>query len=76
VHKEAAKSTTFVMPDSLLNVLLKAVQDQGFSTLLFIVAIWYLQKQIDRLSVKIVECENDRKTLWERMISNNHKNHD
>jgi hypothetical protein len=64
------------MPDSLLNVLLKAVQDQGFSTLLFIVAIWYLQKQIDRLSVKVVECESDRKTLWERMISSNHKNHD
>jgi hypothetical protein len=64
------------MPDSLLNVLLKAVQDQGFSTLLFIVAIWYQQKQIDRLGVKIVECESDRKSLWERMISSNHKNHD
>jgi hypothetical protein len=64
------------MPESLSKILFDSIQNQGFSTVLFIVAIWYLQKQIDRLCIKIIECENDRKTLWERMISNNHKNHD
>ena len=61
------------MTEQLFETFLKGVQDQGFVAILFVIAIWYLQKRLDKLEDKILECENDRKSLWERLISQNHK---
>ena len=61
------------MTEQLFSKFLEGIQDQGFVSLLFVIAIWYLQKRLDKLEEKILECENDRKSLWERLISQNHK---
>ena len=61
------------MTEQLFLTFLKGAQDQGFVAIMFVIAIWYVQKRVDRLEEKIVECENDRKSLWERLISQNHK---
>jgi predicted ABC-type ATPase len=61
------------MTEQLFLTFLKGAQDQGFVAIMFVIAIWYVQKRVDRLEEKILECENDRKSLWERLISQNHK---
>lgn len=61
------------MTEQLFLTFLKGAQDQGFVAIMFVIAIWYLQKRLDKLEEKILECENDRKSLWERLISQNHK---
>ena len=61
------------MTEQLFLTFLNGVQDQGFVAIMFVIAIWYLQKRLDKLEEKIFECENDRKSLWERLISQNHK---
>lgn len=61
------------MTEQLFLTFLKGAQDQGFVAIMFVIAIWYLQKRLDKLEKKIFECENDRKSLWERLISQNHK---
>jgi hypothetical protein len=61
------------MTEQLFLTFLKGAQDQGFVAIMFVIAIWYVQKRVDRLEEKIIECENDRKSLWERLISQNHK---
>lgn len=57
------------MNATLLETFFKGLLDQGFTSVLFVVAIWYLQKQLDKLDSKITECENDRQKLWERISS-------
>lgn len=57
------------MNATLLETFFKGLLDQGFTSVLFVVAIWYLQKQLDKLDAKITECENDRQKLWERISS-------
>ena len=61
------------MTEQLFLTFLNGVQDQGFVASMFVIAIWYVQKRVDRLEEKIVECEDDRKSLWERLISQNYK---
>jgi hypothetical protein len=61
------------MTEQLFETFLRGAQDQGFVAIMFVIAIWYVQKRVDRLEEKIIECENDRKSLWERLISQNHK---
>lgn len=61
------------MTEQLFLTFLKGAQDQGFVAIMFVIAIWYVQKRVDRLEEKSRECENDRKSLWERLISQNHK---
>ena len=61
--------------DDLLKILLKGLQEQGFVALLLVIAIAYLQRRLDNLDKKIMECEQDRKNLWERLLTSKQHEH-
>jgi hypothetical protein len=55
--------------DELFKIFIKGVHEQGFVALMLVIAIIYLQKRLDKLDAKIMECEQDRKNLWERLLT-------
>lgn len=61
--------------EEVVRILLKNIEGQGLVALLLVIAIMYLQKRLDKLESKIMECEEDRKNLWERLLNTNHEHH-
>lgn len=61
--------------DELVRFVIKIVQDQGVMASMLVIAIVYLQKRLDKLESKIMECEQDRKNLWERLIKTTNEHH-
>lgn len=57
------------MNETIFSHFLNGLLEQGFSSILFAIAIWYLQRQLDKLDSKIAECEKDRQKLWEKLTS-------
>lgn len=55
--------------DLLFQKIVEHIAAQGISMMLTCVAVWYLYG-------KIKDCEQDRKALWERLISHADKTHE
>lgn len=61
--------------DDLIKMAINGLREQGFVAVLLVLAIVYLQRRLDKLDAKIMECEEDRKNLWERLLTSHNHEH-
>jgi hypothetical protein len=53
--------------DEFVAKVLTHIFDQGLTVSLLALALYYLHSKLNKLEVKISECEQDRLKLWERI---------
>jgi len=53
--------------DEFIAKVLAHILEQGLTVSLLALALYYLHSKLNKLEVKISECENDRLKLWERI---------
>ena len=53
--------------DEFIAKILTHILEQGLTVSLLALALYYLHSKLNKLEVKISECENDRLKLWERI---------
>jgi len=53
--------------DEFITKVLTHILEQGLTVSLLALALYYLHNKLNKLEVKISECENDRLKLWERI---------
>lgn len=53
--------------DEFISKVLNHIFEQGLSVSLLALALYYLHSKLNKLEIKISECEQDRLKLWERI---------